>query len=281
MQKKVIFVMRYSVLSKKNSTWRIGKNNSYSEYKEILLDQDRLDRRFHLLSRYVIPSIESQTIGLEDITLLILTSKQLPSAAQQDIESLAKSKKWIRIHYMSEDDSLNQEVTKSIESLLGQNTFCYATVRLDDDDLLACGYLAALWKYIRDDFSGFVISFPEGFISKLNEKNQEIEETYSVCVPKTALGLAYITIHDANKVRCAGRYSHIYELGNHTKVNHKAPYLADYSLPAYIRTSYSSQDTGGHNYKKLTQRNLRVSSQQLKMSFSFNESDFSPMHDDF
>lgn len=280
MQKKVFFLMRYSVLSRDKRGWRIGRENSYLDYKRALFSHDRLECHFNLLSRYVIPSVEAQDSGLDDVSLLIFTSDQLPDEARHDLINLVGDKRWVHVTYVSEDDNLNEEMRNSIKSQLGQVSACYATVRLDDDDFISRFYLKALWKYVREDFNGFVISFPEGFVSKVDNKSYKIEETLSVRVPKTALGLAHIAVHDPLAQRCVGQYSHIYELGDHTRVNQRAPYLADYSLAAYVRTCYEHQDTVGYNYRKAAQQNSRVSSNVLKRSFHLSDEDFLQSHDD-
>ena len=43
--------------------------------------------------------------------------------------------------------------------------------RLDDDDILSPHYATSLSRYLRSEFSGFVVSFPLGYTGIFNQQD--------------------------------------------------------------------------------------------------------------
>lgn len=286
MEKRIFFITRYSVLSQgKKKAWRIGRgSDNLDAYKKSLFDEERLNLHFGIFSQYVLPSIEGQSTGLGGITWLLLTSESLPDKAKRDLYSTLEHKPWIHVMELSPDENIEEAIKGFVEKRLQGISSCYATIRLDDDDLLAKDYLQALWKYVNKDFSGFTVTFPRGYVSRIDENTLRFTGTLSVRIPKTALGLAHIGYYGKsgilkNQREFQTKYASIYEVGDHTKVDQRTPLVADHSLAAYIRSSYTQQDTQDASFIKLKEKNPLVSKKVLLEYFDLNPSCFDAAHD--
>ncbi|MCK0770249.1 glycosyltransferase [Chromohalobacter canadensis] len=277
-RKRVYFVMRYSILSREKKGWNIGREQEFEEYKRLLFEQNRLDCHYNIFSKYVVPSLEKQSAGLSDVKLLVYTSKDLPEKARRDLNATVRDKTWIEVIDLDPEDKFFDKVRDYIEKDNKGKNSTIATVRLDDDDFLATDYLKMLWKYVREDFVGFSVTFPAGFICRLDKENYKLTESLSMKVPKTASSLAYISSYDGVSGKFKSKFSHIYAVGNHTKVDSKSAMIADYSAPAYVRTSYDEQDTRDANFVKLKEKSPSAKSAELIKRFNLTDKDFAPEH---
>jgi hypothetical protein len=115
----------------------------------------------------------------------------------------------------------------------------YASIRLDDDDALASWFLERFSGYVQPAYAGHAVTFTSGvWVRLVGELHLE-----RVWMPKSAQGLGYIAGPGT-------AYRSVFELGPHHDVQKKAPVILDERRDAFLRTIYTSGDTGGRQLRR-------------------------------
>lgn len=242
-----IFVMiRYSVLTESKSSWAIGRDEEVENYKRKLFLEARLDLHQDLFFNATLPSVRK--LNPDKSTVLIFTSDELPSFYINSLNNEIKNDKNIKVISLPRTgrivgqmhNVLNEELHQLPEDTL------YATVRLDDDDILSSSFQDSLEKYMNKAFVGYAISFSKG-IAGIYEAGRYVS-FYEIVQPKIALGLSFINFYSRkNGLDCPP--VSIYGLGNHTKIDENHPLIIESKMPLYIRTVHSQSDAFGEKLK--------------------------------
>lgn len=246
---RTIISIRYSVLLEDSSAWEIGRNSNSNDYRNILFSEERLNLHFYLFSNLTIPSLEKQC-GINDgsVCVYIITSELLPENHKISLENLVKNKKWAKVVYINPDrkyvphSKLIKDFMDESENPYGP----YAHIRLDDDDALAPMFLKKIRSYTKLENVGKVISLAKGLTGFFNSDSKKFEKFHNIYYPKIAMGLTLISERRIND-----DVKNIFSLGNHYKIDKKAPLIIDSSIISFIRTIHHQSDTRATKTSKI------------------------------
>lgn len=261
--KEILIAVRYSVITSSNA-WassRVGKE----EYISRVLSPARLSAREEVFEKIVLASIRGQQYPGCRIKLLILVSNLLPRKNYDTLSILLKNTlddvpflnyevKVINSEPQGEvfSKGLYKNINDAIRMTIRTDfqTSCkFATIRLDDDDGLSFDFCQRISQHMDFCSAGTIVSLAYGFEGRYS--NGEITDIKHLYFPKNAQGLAYI-----NEITTSGRLKekntiHIYNTGNHTRVDEYYPVLVDAREPAYFRTLSATNDSGGTAHHNL------------------------------
>ena len=272
MKKKIFYIIRYSVLQHSNA-WKISRETDFETYKKNLFSDERLNLKRSLFQTLTLPCLAEQEKSAEDYEteIVLLVSKQLPSEQLEKINSLQQIVKFTVVE-VDENESMYSKITTFISSSVSQSTedLLYATVRIDDDDLLAKGYESKLLDYLTLGNNNYLISFPLGYESLINTKDGEIagvEYSKFSNYPKVALGLAHIGFFNASLNKIESEKVHIYQTGKHTNVDERHTLIYDMTPDSYVEVAYALQDTRGEGFKNRTTDSASIDLENLRKKF--------------
>ncbi|WP_208349697.1 glycosyltransferase [Pseudaestuariivita rosea] len=139
--------------------------DSDEKTRAYLYDPNRLEQRFRLFERLTLPSLIKQTD--QDMTVLILTGRDLPHAYSSRLNDLVAGYDWIKIIRYAPRKHYN--AIKSAFAEISRDGFTHRTTfRLDDDDAVDMRFIERL-RRTCDDLAGHLavtrptaISFQHG-----------------------------------------------------------------------------------------------------------------------
>ncbi|TQE99145.1 MAG: hypothetical protein FKY71_10130 [Spiribacter salinus] len=248
--KHIFFVVRYSILLTGGGSWKAAKQD-LSAYRRQLFAEERLDERIRLFEGLTLQSLKSQQFDADvSVSLVILTSAELPAHAADALDrSIQALPDWLDVKVVQADASgpgLRQLTQTAIDSLLSARMASsgvpYATVRLDDDDILSRTYVQALSRYVMHTFNDMAVSFPKGLIGTVSRENRRIDSVRRYYAPKHAQGIAHIASWSPADETPPRR--NIFDCGRHTEIDTAVPTILDASFDSYIRTFHGSNDSG-------------------------------------
>lgn len=216
---------------------------SDDEYKKRLFATSRLDLHENLFSQVTLPSLDaiSETVGM---TVLLMTSDELPLRYRAEIDRLAKSREWLKVIEVGGDRSLIKAIESNVRNALEvlDDDAVYATVRLDDDDALAEDFGLEVENYLDPRFSGMCLSFAKGVLG--SHGGDVYTELYQYHMPKNAQGMTFIATKAAAN---AGESPFsVFATGNHRTVDRRYPTVSDARRIMYIRTEHGESDLVAH-----------------------------------
>lgn len=250
MKKKIIVIVRYSLLLEKgNTAWKIGRDVTFEQYRENLFAADRLAQHQRLFNDVTLRSILDQEAISDDveIELLIATSSELPAINMAYLDELSAAHSFIHILKVDTDGSLGGALKPYLSFC--DDTLCL-TMRLDDDDALAKDFFKRCEQYLDPAFTGYVVTFASGYQGWLNEDTQTYANVEKLYYPKIALGLGFINRYSVAKGGLVHPVQNIYAAGNHTKLDEKYPMIVDARKPAFFRSLHKLSDTQGKVSKR-------------------------------
>ena len=224
----VSVAIRYSVLFAHGRGWRLADGRSPEAYRAALFAPERLAERLTLFAGVVLPSLAAQTLpmrkGVREVVLLV--SAEMPADGLARLRAAIAAFDWIRLAAVPPD--------AAGIPMTGPDTI-FASVRLDDDDALARGFMARISGYVRPEYAGRVITFPSG-ISAFLDQHLRYARFANRWTAKETMGMSYIAGPGTP-------FGSVYHLGHHGKVHRAAPLLSDPQGPMYLRTIYAGQDS--------------------------------------
>jgi len=185
----------------------------------------------------MLPSLAGQSVPPEPdwFRLCVLVSDQLPPDAYAALSNVASRYNWLRIVPVStKPAALGKCISESLDEFVDPQS-CFASFRLDDDDALGRNYLRKLLSYTHEGHRGHVLTFPGGCKGWFDHTTQAYTRLADHWEPKIALGLAYVG-HCQDKIR------HVFQLGNHTRVDEKFPIISLPNTPMYLRSFHDDND---------------------------------------
>ncbi len=263
----VIWTIRYSILFNSPSV-NLNKGIGFDVYRSRLFDPARMSSHHWLFSNVAIPSLATQQ-GVEcgRTIVQVLASTEMPQVQKSALESSIKPYPWADIFYISPEEKqvpYRYCVARGLDKMKVPDGCLYINARLDDDDAIASNFSVRLRGFASDSSVGYGISFGKGYVGVFDEGRRTFDGMYLHYKPMIAIGLAVI-----GKVR-DGRPSHdIFGLGAHAKIDRRHPVILDSSMPSFIRTSYSKQDSGGAIY--LSQKYEPIDPQAVLEHFGIQE----------
>lgn len=254
MKKKIFYIIRYSVLQDSNQ-WRISRDNDYNGYREALFSEERLDLKYFLFSEFTLPSVlEQKRPEQEDnYEIILLTSTELPQQHVNKLDALAKRHNSLSVLTVPPSQSFVSVVnTYLAEQFQKSEEDCiYATVRLDDDDVLHRNFERRLRFYTAKINMGYMVTFSQGHEAFMEAGgNHKLTEAIELYYPKIALGLSLISFYSVERAKVIGKNTHVYQTGKHTTVNQRYSLIEDTTPNMYVRISYDMQDTQAGGFFK-------------------------------
>lgn len=246
--RKILFPIRFSVLTK-SKAWRISRENGFENYKSKLFSKERLESKFYLFEKLVLPNLKQlfESCDKVDMQVLLVTSSLLPPVYAQRLQHLVKDFNFITVVAIDENTKLKDPINDFVRAhTRSQKRHCaFATVRMDDDDLLSSSYIRSITKFVTSEFAGNVVSFSKGYETYYNFESKRTEHNIRVSWPRIALGLAHINFFDAEEQKFRDNILSIYGVGDHSKIDQHRPLIVDNTRGMFLRMSYVEQDTQG------------------------------------
>lgn len=247
MKQHAFVMIRYSVLSKNNNAWVIGRDNGFEEYKQELFSEERMTLHEQLFFNVTVPSLKN--MSPDKTTILLFTSEELPEENMKKLIGLSEEMKNLEVIPLSSSGGvigkMQSHLTKKLDSF--DQDICYATIRLDDDDALADDFESEIYKYIDPLYRGHAVSFSNGYEGIYEDGGYSVfTERKS---PKIAMGLSFIQVYEKGS---GLKDISVYGLGNHTKVDDKYPTVINPIKPMYIRTVHAGSDIFANSFSKKT-----------------------------
>jgi hypothetical protein len=125
-----------------------------------------------------------------------------------------------------------------------------ATVRLDDDDGISNNFVSKLSTHMRPGLAGYAVSFAHGIEGYWEDKGNYVKDLKHSYFPKCAQALAYLNEYSTQKGLYENKTIHVYNLGNHMKIDERFPTIVDATAPMYFRTLSTTNDSVGSPYHK-------------------------------
>lgn len=274
MNKHVFIIVRYSVLLKKSGAWSISRGLGLESYRHRLFDQKRLCLHEKLFKNVALQSIIGQDTPLDenDFTLIVLTSDELPEENRRNLQAMLFPYPWAKICSLGRKDEIEVFLRNKVISF--NETTCYATLRLDDDDALSSDFLEKMSQYIRPDWAGYCVSFGMGYQGFFDTKKDKFVMFRERHFPKIAAGLAMINIFDADKMATEYQAATIYGAGSHQQVDRRYPTILDCRAHAFMRTEHEEQDTHYSEKNIADKYKNSVSADVIRDGFSIDDSLF-------
>jgi hypothetical protein len=173
-----------------------------------------LDYRLNIFKNVTLKSFQEQTD--KEFNILLLHSVNLPQKYKEIFKELENNNTFLHNIYIPDSELEGKDYINVVESSVDYADFrddVSINFRIDNDDAVPCDYITRLKKFLKLEFTDYVISFPNISIIQRTHKNKFLkQEKY---FPSNSIGLAYVT----NK----NDYKTIMTLGDHGKVNEKHP----------------------------------------------------------
>lgn len=263
MKKHVIIAIRYSIVQKNNKSWRATEAN-FEDYCAKILGSERLDVREATFENITLASICNQNSVPENVaySVLIMTADVLPKERLSNLENMIHraNKNGINFHIAKIDsgqdyhydyknineaikDRINKELDEDKQSVI-------ATVRLDDDDGLSENFIFKLSQHMKPELGGYALSFAYGLEGYWDTATEVIKDIRHCYFPKNAFGLSYINGYHPNSGLTEKKSVHVYNLGNHMKIDETYSTIVEASEPMYFRTLSNTNDSVGSPYHR-------------------------------
>ncbi|QPG06020.1 hypothetical protein IT774_01830 [Salinimonas marina] len=248
MRKHIFVFIRYSVVLKsRKNNWIVGREDDFEGYKKSVFKPERLRARRKLFETVTLSSLDRQQ-SMNNVTVVIMTSDELPEEEKRALDSFCDSRPWVKVVELNEDEKNYEKCIRREVKALNDDVL-YASVRLDDDDALASDFFIRLSGYLEKENIDRIISLGLGYAGIYSDSEKRFSEFKRYYYPKIAIGLAKISYYDKrNKAFSSGS---IYADGRHTIVDQKSVTLLDSRSPSFIRLIHSSADTVGVHDRKI------------------------------
>ncbi len=134
-------------------------NIQYEPGDTIGIQPDWLEDRLRLFERYCLPSIASQSC--QDFVWIILCDSRTPESYQARIEAYSSRMPQIRVYRTPYQSDGYHSLYRQIGREYAEGNDVLISTRLDSDDALLSGYVAAVRQFALEGTEG-IVSFPVG-----------------------------------------------------------------------------------------------------------------------
>lgn len=223
----------------------MNKNKNVDDYKKELFGHDRLVEREKIFSTMTLKSLNNiyqKSLQDENVSFLVfvLASELLPKENRDYLDALLSEYPFLKIQYHSQDiKDINQHFLEYYINNIN-NGDIYASVRMDDDDLLSVDwYTKIVHEFMKVHYNGHIISLSSGLAMLINS-DMSIEEIAKFKWRLIALGLVYVGVKtDDNRSNI-----NIYQTGDHMRVDEKYNTIILSDTLYWIRVYNQSNDSG-------------------------------------
>jgi len=251
MNRHIFLLTRYSLLSKtKNYSWNIPLE--LDTQKRIVFEPERLRLHENLFLNICLPSIRNQSFlqqNSSSFTYMIFTSNELPSDFMRRIKAAVDDLSYVKIVTLSPVHDTSEAIEEKVreEVLRLSVPTIYASARLDDDDALSSSYLSKVNSYLKDEFCGFALSFPDGVRGDYDDKLGRVTRISEFYSPMIGLGLCYINSSNSEANTTKGGACSIHGLREHHLVDRRVPCILDARESMIFRTRHKASISSMRN----------------------------------
>lgn len=263
MKKHIIIAIRYSILQKNSASWRAAEQG-FEKHVEKILSNERLDIREQTFDKLTLGSLCMQTISDSDVSfsVLIMLADLLPEQRIENLKALIRqsNKNAINFKLVKIDSgsglphdyrNINEAMKSAIKESVEHNpATLIATVRLDDDDGLSTNFIQKLSEHMHPGLTGYAVSFAYGLEGYWESSSNQISDIRHSYFPKFSAGMAYLNSYIPSEGLVEKKTIHVYNLGNHMKIDEYFPTIVDAKEPMFFRTLSSTNDSVGSPYHK-------------------------------
>ncbi|MCE0780830.1 glycosyltransferase [Pseudomonas sp. NMI542_15] len=263
MKKNIIIAIRYSIIQKNSASWRAAEL-SFEDYANKILSNERLNIREQTFKSLTLKSLCNQINTDKNVTytVLIMVSDMLPEGRIDRLRSMINENnisgldfKIVKIDsgtgLMHDHININEAIKATIKrNLANLPEALLATVRLDDDDGLSTNFIEKLSHHMRPGLTGYAVSFAYGVEGYWDSAANTVSDLKHSYFPKSAFGLAYLNAWSQIRGLEDNKTIHVYNMGNHMKIDENYPTIVDATEPMYFRTLSSTNDSVGSPYHK-------------------------------
>ena len=231
MEKINFIYSRFSLVSKKQEFYNVlGK--TFEDYKKLILDENRLNKRLDLFINYQLPLIDIAS-QYNNIHYYVMSSMYLSDRIREVLETAEREYDFLQIEYFDE----NTVPDIKMNFLEYASKYCdvlISSTRLDDDDMLSPQFFEMLNRYVDIPFVNMCISLNTGYCGLYKESGFEKFSKFRFM--NSAQGLSYIS-RIIN-----GEFTTPYYCppGAHNDVDKRVPSIQDATRTCYIYTQHGS-----------------------------------------
>lgn len=269
-EQRIFIPIRFSVLST-DKAWKIAESEVFEDYRKKLFSSERLNVKFRLFENVVVPNLKAiRKKSSVSIQVQLLISEELPDEYKKRLNAIIAGNEFIKVYEVGRQESVSERISSILLDFLhkGSSDIAYATVRLDDDDLLSHQFGDKISKYINPGFCGHIISYSKGFEAYVDLSKQILEPVIKISAPKIALGMAHINFYHRVSASLSSTTAHVYATGNHTQVQKNFSLILDQTPCMYVRMCYLEQDTEASNiFARIKRRDCTPSSAEEAAAF--------------
>lgn len=124
-----------------------SEHETIQERTRFLYDNTRLEERFRLFESFTLPSLQAQTDP--DFTLIVVIGTDMPVARREQLEALLKNLPQARLQAMPPGPH-RTIMAQVINEARGADRRPCIQFRMDDDDAIACDFVAKARDVARD-----------------------------------------------------------------------------------------------------------------------------------
>lgn len=263
MNKHIIIAIRYSILQRNSAAWRAAEQG-FEKHVEKILSSERLDIREETFDKLTLSSLCSQQISDPEVSfsVLIMLSDLLPQKRLENLQSKIRianrssidfslvtidSGSGLDHDFRNINEAMKSEIDKKMQNR-GQALF--ATVRLDDDDGVSSNFVQKLSEHMHSGVIGYAVSFAYGLEGYWDSGSGQISDVRHNYFPKFSAGMAYLNSYDSSQGLADRKTIHVYNLGNHMKIDEYYPTIIEAKEPMFFRTLSTTNDSVGSPYHK-------------------------------
>ena len=250
MNKKIVGVVNFSTLCKKNSgSFISSREKSWDEHVEIILNELRLESRLKFFTEVSLPIFDLQSESPDEswFSLVVLISDMLPQKFKNKLEKSASIRPWLRIEERGEDDWLDAPgaVRRSLNNMISESDLentLFSSFRIDDD-FISTEYLRELLQCIEVKNQGKFVTFSNGY--KCAWDGDSLVNLVEIKKPLIAIGLAHVGSFDKDNNAFSTTPETVFAGMNHYELDAEHAVLEKHEPPMFIWSQHKNQDTAG------------------------------------
>jgi len=225
----VFGMVRFSYVPEESGGFDKTRGKPYAARERIVMDPQRLERRFQLFQAICLPSLAAQPVCR--FTGIVLTSDSLPEPFAARLRDLVAP--YPNIHAVFDRPKLTRQAMADAVRARAPSEGIKLTFRLDDDDAVAADFTRYIERYRRPGYDGHCVSLYRGLgLCRIYGRTRAWErQRYMV-----SAGLAFVNAAQAPET--------IYDCGNHERVGERFPTVVDATRHAYLQSSHGMNDSG-------------------------------------
>jgi len=190
---------------------RLNFGRSNFNYDD-LFDTRYLDYRLNIFRNVTLKSFQEQSN--KNFVIFLLHSESLPQKYKDIFKEMEQNNHFLRNIYISDCETKGTGYADAFEGSMKYVDFVNGvsiSFRIDNDDAVPADFICRLNAFLKPEYQGFAISYPNMLIVQRVGINKYLkQEKWYV---SNSIGLAYVTN--------AANYKVVLTLGDHGKINQK------------------------------------------------------------